>query len=225
MQKKTKNYVTRFRNGTCISTPTMVLPDEFVRLSAEKQKEVPYICSNSSRGFLGSNFQTRAIIVDLDDVLFFTNFIFDEIEKLKLTRDNKWYYFESNIDRLPVNEWCYRFIQKYKNDYKIIFLTARSKNTLNNTQKILKEYFIIEPIILCRDINDTRESHFIKEEWVKKLVPNFAIEFALDDDIKNCEMYAKYGIPVLHVINAEGRTCPNVTKDVKTLAMSRVQSD
>ena len=27
----------------------------------------------------------------------------------------------------------------------------------------------------------------------------------MDDDIKNCEMFAKYGIPVLHVINAEGR--------------------
>ena len=63
---------------------------------------------------------------------------------------------------------------------------------------------------------------FIKENYKGN---KESILFALDDDIKNCEMYVKYGIPVLYVMNAEARTCLNVTKHSKLLAMSNVQSD
>ena len=63
------------------------------------------------------------------------------------------------------------------------------------------------------------EINFIKENYKGN---KESILFALDDDIKNCEMYVKYGIPVLYVMNAEARTCLNVTK---LLAMSNVQSD
>ena len=66
------------------------------------------------------------------------------------------------------------------------------------------------------------EINFIKENYKGN---KERILFALDDDIKNCEMYVKYGIPVLYVMNAEARTCLNVTKHSKLLAMSNVQSD
>ena len=65
------------------------------------------------------------------------------------------------------------------------------------------------------------EINFIKENYKGN---KESILFALDDDIKNCEMYVKYGIPVLHVMNVEAKSCSNVTKYSKPLAMSNVQS-
>ena len=62
------------------------------------------------------------------------------------------------------------------------------------------------------------EINFIKENYKGN---KESILFALDDDIKNCEMYVKYGIPVLYVSS-------NMSKCYKTqqlLAMSNVQSD
>lgn len=164
----------------------------------------------------------RVVIVDLDDVLFHTNPIFARAEEMGLSGNDLWQYFHKEVHKCPVNGWCRELIIALKySGITPVFITARSEEIrLETGMSIAKclnsSYFDL----YMRKLGDKRPSDIVKEEILyDKILPRYAVLFALDDDIKNCEMYAKYGIPVLHVINAEAQPCPNVTKYSKPLAM------
>lgn len=164
----------------------------------------------------------RVVIVDLDDVLFHTNPIFARAEEMGLSGNDLWQYFHKEVHKCPVNGWCRELIIALKySGITPVFITARSEEIrLETDMSIVKclnsSYFDL----YMRKLGDKRPSDIVKEEILyDKILPRYAVLFALDDDIKNCEMYAKYGIPVLHVINAEAQPCPNVTKYSKPLAM------
>lgn len=167
----------------------------------------------------------RVVIVDLDDVLFHTNPIFAGVEKMGLSGDDLWQCFHQEVHKCSVNGWCRDLIMALNfSGIRPVFITARSKEIENTTRMSIIE--CLNTVIFdlyMRKLGDKRPSDLVKEEILHdKVLPRYAVLFALDDDIKNCEMYVKYGIPVLHVMNAEARACPNVTKYSKTLAMSGV---
>lgn len=154
----------------------------------------------------------KAILVDLDDVLFYTNPIFERARALNLSGNDLWTYFHSKVAQCEINNWCKDLISCF---YKIhvvpIFITARSEEIREITNTILSNLFLDKPFELyMRKLDDRRPSDVVKEEILQnEIIPRFDVQFALDDDIKNCEMYVQHGIPVLHVLNAEGKVIVN----------------
>lgn len=170
----------------------------------------------------------KIALFDLDDVLFYTNPIFARAEKMNLSGDDLWQYFHKEVHKCPVNGWCRDLIIALKlSGITPVFITARSEEIENITRmSIVGCLDTLDFGLYMRKIGDKRPSALVKEEILHdKIMPKYCISFALDDDIKNCEMYVKYDIPVLHVMNAEARACLNVTKYNKLLAISNVQSD
>lgn len=170
----------------------------------------------------------KVVLFDLDDVLFYTNPIFARAEEMNLSGDALWRYFHAEVHKCPVNSWCRELIAALKySGITPVFITARSEEIREVTRmKIMNCLNTNLFYLYMRKLNDKRPSDIIKEEILyDEILPKYTVLFALDDDIKNCVMYAKYGIPALHVINAEAKSCSNVTKRTKTLAMSGVQSD
>lgn len=123
--------------------------------------------------------------------------------------------------------WALEIVKLYSRaGLKPIFITARSRELQIITIDAIVGYIGWCFELYMRELNDRRPSEAVKEDILtKEVLPRYNIRFALDDDIKNCEMYVKYGIPVLHVINSEGKSCPDVTKHCKTLAVSGIRSD
>ena len=123
--------------------------------------------------------------------------------------------------------WALEIVKLYSRaGLKPIFITARSRELQIITIDAIVGYIGWCFELYMRELNDRRPSEAVKEDILtKEVLPRYNIRFALDDDIKNCEMYVKYGIPVLHVMNSEGKSCPDVTKYCKTLAVSDIRSD
>lgn len=90
-------------------------------------------------------------------------------------------------------------------DYRIAFLTWRSGSCRIETINwlichwVLHEYSDIE--LIMRPLWDKRPSVDFKEEETKKLMQDYDIVLAIDDDISIIEMYRKLGLNTLHVNN------------------------
>lgn len=80
-----------------------------------------------------------------------------------------------------------------------VFLTARNEKYKNKTISQLDQYFDIPYKLYMRKQNDLREDPEIKEDYIKQLIKDNNILFCIDDNIKNCSMYRKYKLNVLHV--------------------------
>ncbi len=151
----------------------------------------------------------KAIIVDIDNTFCETEFILDEIEKLGLTGSKKWEYFNENVNRCMVNDWCVMLVNNYLAlGYEIVFLTARSqeiqKTTLDFIMPYLKNYLYKYNVSLyMREKDDISPAWEIKRKWLEQLQYIFFFLFAIDDDIENCLMYKSFGIPALCPINSE----------------------
>lgn len=156
-----------------------------------------------------------AIIVDLDDVLFYTNPIFKKAAEMNLSGDDLWGFFHEKVEGCPINRWAADMVSRYiRAGITPVFITARSEEIrLETGMSIMKSLNITYFDLYMRKIGDKRSSEIVKEEiLLDKVLPLYNVEFALDDDIKNCEMYAKHGIPVLHVMNAEGKLNKKLVK-------------
>lgn len=163
----------------------------------------------------------KVVLFDLDDVLFYTNPIFARAEEMNLSGDDLWRYFHAEVHKCPVNSWCRELITALKySGITPVFITARSEEIREVTRMAIIECLnTIHFGLYMRKPGDKRSSDLVKEDILfDKILPRYAVLFALDDDIKNCEMYVKYGIPVLHVMNAEGKADTNAVKYSKTVA-------
>lgn len=145
----------------------------------------------------------KIVFIDIDEVVLKTNFIFDEIEQKRIPKPRKWLYFNANVHRCTPNDWCVDLVKTLAGTYKIIFLTARSEHIREVTEQTLKSLFDFEFELLMRDVNDDDlSSWYVKEEHLVRIQKEnrFCIEFALDDDLKNCLMYKKNGVVALNVM-------------------------
>lgn len=170
----------------------------------------------------------KVALFDLDDVLFYTNPIFARAEKMGLSGDDLWQYFHEEVHKCPVNGWCRDLIMALKfSGITPVFITARSEEIENLTRmSIIACLDTVNFGLYMRKLGDKRSSDLVKEDILfDKILPRYAVLFALDDDIKNCEMYVKYGIPVLHVMNAEGKADTNIVKYSKTVDRCAFRGD
>lgn len=142
----------------------------------------------------------KAIICDIDGVLLDTSHIFERIEKAGLTGDAKWEFFDRHANDHDV-EVDYRVIEILetfaRQDYKIIFLTARSveidKATRAKIQLAIGQYAgsIFDFLLIMRPTLNTEPPDILKERWLNLLRKNYDVLLALDDETANCEMFAR----------------------------------
>lgn len=150
----------------------------------------------------------NAIIVDIDNTLCETDFIFDEIQKNQLSGAAKWGYFNSNVQRCPVNAWCIMLVINYLIlGYDVIFLTARSEKISKETEAYLFQYlpeqFRSNIHLFMRQADDISPAWNVKEKWLNEIEDAYCFSFAVDDDIDNCRMFYARGIPVLCPVHKE----------------------
>lgn len=143
-----------------------------------------------------------AIIVDIDNTLCESEFIFDEIRQKELSGAAKWDYFNSNINRCPLNAWCMMLVNNYLvQGYDVIFLTARSQEIYTQTEEYISMYtmnsYSQNIHLLMRSKSDISPAWVVKQNWLKKIKEDFHISFAIDDDLENCRMFYENGIPAL----------------------------
>ena len=132
--------------------------------------------------------KTKVIICDIDGVLMDGPW-WDDIEDFYLNMDS-WY---------PIDWTVYMVNCFYKLGYKIIFLTARDEKVRVKTTQQLKELFPFNINLYMRPRGDMRESYIVKEEHLMELMEKYDILFAMDDEIPNCQMFKKHGIPVVQI--------------------------
>ena len=88
-------------------------------------------------------------------------------------------------------------------DKRVVFLTGRSISCVEDTQVwLLKHVRSYRDMLIMRPIWDKRPSVDFKEEETKKLMEDYDIVLAIDDDIKIIEMYRRLGLNTLHINNA-----------------------
>ena len=132
--------------------------------------------------------KTKVIICDIDGVLMDGPW-WDDIEDFYLNMGS-WY---------PIDWTVYMVNCFYKLGYKIIFLTARDEKVRVKTTQQLKELFSFNINLYMRPRGDMRESYIVKEEHLMELMEKYDILFAMDDEIPNCQMFKKHGIPVVQI--------------------------
>lgn len=130
----------------------------------------------------------KTIISDIDGVLMEGPW-FDDIEDF-YREMSSWY---------PV-DWAVHFVNMFhKMGYKIIFLTARDERVRLRTLQQLQDMFSFNIELYMRERNDERPSCVIKEEHLIELMKKYDIQFAIDDETPNVQMFKKYGITTLQV--------------------------
>jgi len=132
--------------------------------------------------------RVNAAIFDLDDTLIY-NPVFIDLD----------YFYDHVLDGIPI-PWCMDLIESlHKSGMKIIFITARDEKCRHHTTFQLSNWFGFPYELYMRRRDDLRDDYIIKEEYLLELMERYNIVLAVDDNLRNCEMYRKY-VPTLHVL-------------------------
>jgi hydroxymethylpyrimidine pyrophosphatase-like HAD family hydrolase len=148
----------------------------------------------------------KAIICDIDGVLLDTSHIFERIEKAGLTGDEMWDFFNrhANDYDVEVDSRIVELLETFANQgFRIIFLTARSieieKQTRAKIELAIARFSesIFDFLLIMRPSRNTDSAEKMKESWLQLLRQKYNVMFAIDDDDKNCEMFAKNNLLVM----------------------------
>ena len=141
----------------------------------------------------------KAIIVDLDGTLINSPMVMPDhngnvdfsvwVEQTKFS---------------PVNEWCSAIVHAHAQaGNKVIFLTARDDSekfvTITTNWLVRNGFGYINYELIMRSTSDHRTDDVMKEEaYNNKIKPFYDVLFAIDDKLKNVEMFRRIGVPALH---------------------------
>lgn len=149
----------------------------------------------------------KAIICDIDGCLLNTELVYKEIFRKNLTGDEKWNYFHEQANNPSIvskNSRLFDLLNNYtKLNYQVILLTARSFEIYHKTYEYLTLGIGAKlelPLLKMRELNDRRPAHIVKQEILSELQKEYYIEFAIDDETENCEMFKRNGILTLKVV-------------------------
>ena len=146
----------------------------------------------------------RAIIFDLDGVLFDTSHIFKKLYELDLKGDAKWDYFHEhcNSDEVKLIPGVRKFFSVIYNDpsLAIIISTARNEKVRKETETKLLEHGIIFDELYMRRDKDYRPSPEVKRDHLQEIMKSYEILVFIDDDITNCDMAKELGILALRKV-------------------------
>lgn len=150
----------------------------------------------------------KAIICDIDGVLLDTEHIFDRITQTGLADDSAWEFFNrhANDHDVIADSRVIDILESFANKgFRIIFLTARAQEIEAQTKSKIDMSIgqfaekIFPYLLLTRPTKNVDTSDKVKQTWVDLLRERYDIYCAIDDDPKNCEMFAKNKILTLQV--------------------------
>lgn len=146
----------------------------------------------------------RAIVIDMDGVLFDTSHIFKKLYELELKGDAKWDYFHQhcNDEEVKLMPGIRELFTTIYNDVPlaIIVSTARNEKVRKETMaKLLKHRIIFDHLYMRKD-GDYRPSSEIKKEHLQEIMKDYEVTLFIDYDIENCEMAKELGILALRRI-------------------------
>lgn len=148
----------------------------------------------------------KAIICDIDGCLLDTLNIHKQIEELGLTGALKWRYFEAganDIKTVKFNRNLANVLKTFADTgIKIILLTARSE-AIRYSTKLRLDYEINAAFsykLLMRSMGDSNDPHIVKYLHLKKILEEYDVILAIDDEDANLKMFAANGIFVMKPI-------------------------
>jgi len=145
--------------------------------------------------------KSKAIIVDIDGTLANVQEYLGDLQDHQNERQLD--KFIDEVADAPPYLWCLNMINLYhKNDYQIIFVTARNTKYKIQTEEWLNKTLPKDIIYLLymRERGDLRDDPICKKEiYYKNIEPEFDIEFALDDRPSVIQMWREINIPGLQV--------------------------
>ena len=148
----------------------------------------------------------KIIICDIDGCLINTSWIWKTISLLGIKDDaTKWDFFGRNANALynTIDKKLVKFLKaeiKHRGA-KVLFLTARNSSIEQNTITFIengtglkygKDFYISS-----RPGFDNLDPAESKNQRLSGIRSIFKIEFAVDDELKNCELFTRYDIPTL----------------------------
>lgn len=153
-----------------------------------------------------------AIILDVDDTLV------DSKEVLKfipadLSREG-WdkYYEELLAYPIKLNDWCVTILKAYiRRGFTILFVTGResTKELIKHTLRTINlacglDGFEDEDVqyhLLMRPLDDYSSSKDVKRTIYESFIKGrYDVSLAIDDELKNAELWKELGIPSLMVL-------------------------
>ncbi len=144
------------------------------------------------------------VVLDIDNTILDTEFLFREIHNLQLKGDEMWNYFCKNcnsekVSLMPNAFELTRFITSFSNAY-IVFSTARNEKCRQQTLEKLWSYGISFLELYMRPDGDLRPSAEIKREHLIDIMNKYIVNLFIDDDLSNCKMAKELGILALRKV-------------------------
>ena len=136
----------------------------------------------------------KAIIVDIDGCML------DDREILKYIPENiedreGWTEFHKHLWNCKPIGYMFDIVNNYK--HTVIFMTAREhlqsvrQMTHNSLYGVEKNY-----MLLMRPAGNLKDSHEVKKELYNDYIKNdYMVEYAIDDNQANIDMWQSLGIP------------------------------
>lgn len=143
------------------------------------------------------------VVLDIDGVIFNTQYLLNEIYEKKLKGDERWEYFYTNCnsERTQLVKGAIELTQILFNaGITILFSTARNEKCREETINKLTRNGIVFHQIYMRKDGDLRDSSEVKREHLQEIMKEYDVTLFIDDDLSNCEMAKELGIQALRKV-------------------------
>ena len=102
--------------------------------------------------------------------------------------------------KIPNYNNLYLINALHKEGYKIIVVTCKSESDRRELENWLSKYIHIDKMFMR--VNNVTNTAKIKEEiYTKYIEHDYDVDFVFDADKENCEMWKKYGLNCMHIMN------------------------
>lgn len=136
----------------------------------------------------------KAIIVDLDGTLADIRVRLKHLEGKK----KDWKSFNKTIETDEIHEWCREILVRFADDHKIIIVSGRVEDLMEETETWLEKYEVPYDELYLRASKDHRPDTVVKLEIYKEFIKDrFHIVFVLEDRQKVVDMWRGEGLIVL----------------------------
>ena len=136
----------------------------------------------------------KAIIVDLDGTLADIRVRLKHLQG----KSKDWKSFHKSIETDDLHEWCREILLRFSGDYKIIVVSGRIDDLLDETKIWMKKYKVPYDEIYLRPSHDHRSDTIVKLEiYTRHIKDNYDVLFVLEDRQKVVDMWRGEGLVVL----------------------------
>lgn len=132
-----------------------------------------------------------AIVVDMDGTLADVTNVRHYVEG----RDRNFDAFHKASVFCPPIQWVIDDLHRWRTDHQIIVVTARQRKYLNVTSDWLTKYRVPHSGMVMRRTGDQRPDYEVKKEILERLLREYDIRHAYDDNPNTYKLWLEHQIP------------------------------